>query len=320
MDENMKIPAIEKLIDYVASGIGAVFGPSLKTWSAKKDAETLAIEAKSKVTTLNLIDEEIEKVRKISSSDDLKKQIEISVTDSIEMRIKYQEAKRHQNIKDVVQLAIEELVGKTVNDHNVDHDFAARFFNDVQDITSFELKKIWAKILAGEINSPGSTSLHTLAILKNMSQRDAKLFENIVQFIMKDIIFRHKKYTKKLKNFPSLKSILTLSSHGLIITNSFLTMKYKSASNRKFYFRVQDVVYFIKGKSENSSISIPIYGMTPQGIELSNIVRREINADYLSLFAKFLEDNSEFELYCSKDIEKIEGGLKVNNMIKIEPS
>ena len=332
MDENRKIPAIEKIMDYVASGIGGVFSPSLKIWSAKKAAEALAIEANSKVTTLNLIDEEIEKARKIGSSDDLEKQIEISVTDSIEMRIKYQEAKRHQNIKDVVQLAIEELVGKTVNDHNVDHDFAARFFNDVQDITSFELKKIWAKILAGEINTPGFTSLHTLAILKNMSQRDAELFENVVQFVMGDIIFRGERYTNNLKEFPSLESIMTLSSYGLINPNTNLSiekigrintdldMESPSKINIDIYFEIQNVIYFIQGKYESSSVVIPIYRMSPQGVELSNIVKKEINMDYLNLFAKFLEDNSEFELYCCRIIEKQESGYRVNNKIKIEPS
>ena len=319
MHENIKISAIEKLIDYVASGIGAVFGPNLKTWSAKKDAEALAIEVKGKLTALNLIDKEIEQARKNSLSDDLKKQTEILITDSIEMRIKYQETKQHQNIKEVVQLVIEELDGKIVNDHDVDHDFTARFFNDVQDITCFELKKIWAKILAGEVNSPGSTSLHTLAILKNMSQRDAELFENVVQFVMGNIIFRDEKYIKNLKEFPSLESILTLNSYGLINSPSS-QLSHTIGTNKVFNFEIHNVVYFTQRISENSDTSIPIHSMSPQGVELSNIVRKEINADYLSLFAKFLEENGGFELYRASIIEKQGSYVRYNNEIKIEPS
>ena len=45
VDINLKVPAIEKLVDYAASGIGAVAAPMLATWKAKNEAKAKLIEA-----------------------------------------------------------------------------------------------------------------------------------------------------------------------------------------------------------------------------------------------------------------------------------
>ena len=42
VDVNVKVPALEKLLDYTASGIGAVAGPMLAPWKARKEAEAPA--------------------------------------------------------------------------------------------------------------------------------------------------------------------------------------------------------------------------------------------------------------------------------------
>ena len=57
-----------------------------------------------------------------------------------------------------------------------DHDWTARFFNDIQDVSSEEMQSLWAKVLAGEVEKPGSTSIQTLSILKNLDQATARLF------------------------------------------------------------------------------------------------------------------------------------------------
>ena len=69
-----------------------------------------------------------------------------------------------------------ELGDKDVQDHEVDHDWTARFFNDVQDVSSEEMQHLWARILVGEVERPGSTSTRTLSVLKDMNKRVAQIF------------------------------------------------------------------------------------------------------------------------------------------------
>ena len=63
-----------------------------------------------------------------------------------------------------------------MEDHEPDHDWTARFFNDVQDVSTKETQRLYAKILAGEVEKPGSTSTKTLGILKDLDRPTAMLF------------------------------------------------------------------------------------------------------------------------------------------------
>ena len=49
MDIKVNIPALEKLMDYSASGIGSVAGSILVSWKARQEAKAKAIAAKGEV-------------------------------------------------------------------------------------------------------------------------------------------------------------------------------------------------------------------------------------------------------------------------------
>ena len=104
---------------------------------------------------------------------------EINIREAITQRVFYQEEKRQSNIVSVLNEAAENLGDKTVEDHEPDHDWTARFFNEVQDVSSDEMRTIWAKILAGEVEKPGSTAARTLTVLKNLDRMAAQLFNTL---------------------------------------------------------------------------------------------------------------------------------------------
>ena len=52
-------------------------------------------------------------------------------------------------------------------------DFRTRFFRHASDVSDEEAQKTWAKVLAGELQKPGSYSLRTLDILRNITREEA---------------------------------------------------------------------------------------------------------------------------------------------------
>ena len=46
-DLTVKVPAIEKLVDYTASGIGAVAGPMLANWKASREGRAKLTSARA---------------------------------------------------------------------------------------------------------------------------------------------------------------------------------------------------------------------------------------------------------------------------------
>ena len=173
-DLNLNSRAIEKLIDYTASGVGAIAGPMLAPWRASReakarlaaaplDAQVRRIEAESEAGVLQIIARAQSEARQYVLQEGAEVQGRVGITrDDISQRIEFQERKRISNVSAVVQDAADELGDKEVPDHEPDSDWTARFFDSVQDVSSHDMQRLWGKVLAGEVESPGRTSLRTL--------------------------------------------------------------------------------------------------------------------------------------------------------------
>ena len=103
----------------------------------------------------------------------------LDIADRVNQRILFQEQKRQSNIESVVSSAAKQLGDKTVAREEPDHDWTARFFNSVQDVSSEEMQTLWARVLSGEVERKGSTSVQTLGILRNLEQATGRLFRSL---------------------------------------------------------------------------------------------------------------------------------------------
>ena len=147
--------------------------------AARATAEEMEVLASAQAEALDIITEARKQANLSLGDVDLITVGESTMEGMVAQRIEYQEAKRQDNIKKVVNIAAEGLGDKTVNNHEPDHDWTARFFNEAQDVTNKDMQHLWGKILAGEVEHPRSTSLRALSVLRNLDRRTAKLFVNL---------------------------------------------------------------------------------------------------------------------------------------------
>ena len=184
------VPAFLKLLDYTASGIGSVAGPMLAPWKSRREAaarrlaaqgeaDSLRVLAEGQAAALQIISGAQAEARSTVMDQHSEFHGQLEIGETITQRIRFQEEKRHSNIAAAVVAAATELGDKEVPDHEPDHDWTARFFNEVQDVSSDDMRAIWAKVLAGEVEKPGSTSARTLTILKNLDRKSARLFNTL---------------------------------------------------------------------------------------------------------------------------------------------
>lgn len=222
-DITVKVPGLNKLLDYTASGIGAIAAPILAPYVARQQAKAKLIEVKTKADSLRLIAQSQADARRamMTPGDTAKGTLKIT-REQITQRLEFQEQKRQGNIAATVAEAAAELGDKTVNERAPDHDWTARFFGYVQDVSSADIRRIWAKILAGEVQCPGSVSLRTLSILRNMSRREAELFTEAMRYRIDDLILR--KYCLNSSN--------TLTSHDLYFTFENMGLFYSPVDTR----------------------------------------------------------------------------------------
>ena len=183
------IPAILKLLDYVAAGIGSIAGPLLAPWAAGRHAKAALLEARGQADARRILSAaEAEHAKLIAQARaearsylrlaESQQGAELTGAD-LTAAWEYQNQKRMHNIEAVVEAAAADLGEDTVSDHDPDPDWTARFFSDVQDVTAAEMQQMWARVLAGEVRMPGTTAIRTLDILRNLDQRVAREFRHL---------------------------------------------------------------------------------------------------------------------------------------------
>lgn len=313
-DTKLLVSAIHKLIEVFASGLGAVLSPvydrltapmkaEVRRIKATGEADAQRIKAKGDAESLAIktdaVQQAVQKITEIQEYMGLPTTAEISIGQEIGISVQIQKEKRQANIFGVVLMAAEELGEKQVPDHDVDHDWTARFFSDVQDVTSEQLQRIWAKILSGEVETPGRTSLHTLAILKNMSQRDAEMFANASRFVLNNFILLDEKHTSHLEGFPLYSDILHLQSYGLLSAGPLHTryqLNELLQDRPCTFFPHLDMMYGILAMANQREISIPCYLLTIAGQQLYSIMSVETNESYLGSLARYLLDEKKAQL------------------------
>ena len=119
MDINVRIPAIEKLVDYTASGIGSVAGSMLAPWQARRnayalriqaqgDADALRIQAQGDADAMTIIANAQAESRQVLLRRDSVVRGEIDFSGIVSHRIRYHEGKRPRNIISIIGQAAEE--------------------------------------------------------------------------------------------------------------------------------------------------------------------------------------------------------------------
>ena len=328
---SLKVPAIEKLIDYGASGVGAIAGPLLapvkarqeakaRLIAAEADAQIREIGARADASALNIIAEAQTKAREylLPADTDIHGKLDITPQD-IAQSIEFQGRKRLANAKAVLEAAADELGDKEVDDHEPDPDWTARFFDYVQDVSSEDMQKIWAKILSGEVENPGRTSLRTLDTLRNMTKRDAELFRDICPFIISNVFVFYSDMVKDL-NAITVGNLLHLQDCGLVTPDRSLETVLQWEEDCIAPSYQGGVLKITNMGAPSGQLRIPAIRLTPTGRELSRLSPQCVDTmDYLRAFSRFLK-SKDCRLEYLPDVEHLpDGMIRYANSITIEP-
>jgi Protein of unknown function (DUF2806) len=98
-------------------------------------------------------------------------------------RVALENQREQLRIENIVAYAVENLISETqVPNEMPSDDFVARFFDYAKTISTEEMQRLWGKIYSGEIKQPGTFSLRTLDVLRNISQSESELFVQVAQY------------------------------------------------------------------------------------------------------------------------------------------
>lgn len=96
-------------------------------------------------------------------------------------RLIVEEGRKQANIEGIVAMALSQ-VSEDAQPETMDDDWVANFFEKCRLISNEEMQALWARILAGEANSPGSFSKRTIELLSSLDKKDAETFLSLRRF------------------------------------------------------------------------------------------------------------------------------------------
>ncbi len=316
MEVKLEVPGLEKLVDVVSSGVGSVAGPMLAPWKARRESAARLIDAEAESEVLSIQVQAQAEARRllVAHSDMVVGEIELG--DSVRQRIEFQERKRQANIEAVAHRAAFELGESSAPAVEPDHDWTARFFGEVQDVSSEDMQALWGRVLAGEVRQPGLTSLRTLGILKDLDVATAALFSRLCSAALILVGSDGEIFDARV---PSLGgnagqnslapyglgygALNRLNEHGLIIAdyNSYFTYVARDDSQGGSELRLQHQGvswdWDIDGE-DRKSVPVKLHGvaMTVAGCELSRVVSEEPVEEYTEALKAFLKRDFRLEM------------------------
>ena len=298
---SLKISSIDKLLDYAASGIGAIAGPLLLPWIAGKEAkaekiraqgkaDAAQIEATGRAKTSAILARAQAEAREYFGAHEGASQHRIEITPAgIAQRIEFQETKRLVNITSILDNAGAELEGEHVDDHEPDPDWTARFFALCQDVSSTDLKKYWGRLLAGKIRNQKAVSLRTLYTLARLTEEDVKLFREICSYVVDEVIY----YRASWHRYGALKydNLLHLQDCGLVLRAS--TSLRRTLGSAPVTVRAKGCTLSIYGRNKlvaslGLPVSFPMIPLTAAGRQLLEITDCSLDEFHMRSLATLL--------------------------------
>lgn len=292
---------LQKLIETVSCGIGKLYEPI----HVKRMANAKAEEIK-------LISEQISAIPEVPSKYDGGKVL-VDGTDYTELvkrtqsRIAFQELKKQQNIDCAVAFAAQELESEaSVSKEPVDKDWISRFFDSVSSVSEKEMQLIWGKILADEVRKPGSFSMRTLDVVRNLSKKEAECFLKILPCVMSsggDYFISSDEDIINAANI-TFYDILTLDDCGLLYADGTMRMSFTVAKNDPAIMYNDDyTINMTRRKDEPYNGSMGVYKLKTAAQELYSLLRKQTNEDYVMLWAHKLYSKNFNR--CSVDVYKV---------------
>ena len=148
------------LIEKISDAIGGIFKPFQIRRVAQAEAEADKIKAIAQVEA----------------------QIEIAdLTRRALGRFLIEETKKQNNMESITSKALPQL-GNNAKPQEINDDWITNFFDKCRLVSDEEMQALWAKVLAGEANSPGKYSKRTVNFLGLLDKCDATLFEKLLGF------------------------------------------------------------------------------------------------------------------------------------------
>lgn len=197
-----------------------------------------------------------------------------------------EEGRKQANIESITRKALPD-VSPGAEPERMDNDWIVNFLDRCRLTSDDQMQELWARVLAGEANSPGRFSKRTVNLVASLDKNDAVMFTNLCAFIFsigsspRLLIYDvdHPLYTSNGANFGTLAH---LESIGLLHFNNVVDYQQRAILNSEFvkYFNTAIGITFPNGTGNNTLVLGRVI-LTQAGSELASICKPQPVAGFI---------------------------------------
>ncbi|MGA3372977.1 MAG: DUF2806 domain-containing protein [Terracidiphilus sp.] len=237
------------LIEKISAAIGTLYQPHHVRRMATAEAEAAKIQALARIEVS-------------------------SIEQRALIRMIQEEGKKQENMESITAKAIEDIE-PDANPEELDSDWLVSFFDKCRLVSNQEMQSLWSRILAGQVNRPGSFSRRTIELVAALDKDDADMFTALcgfgwtigskfvpLIFAVEDSIY--KQHGVNVDNLTHLESL------GLLRFETFSSFQLQNLSTDKFsYYETQ--YYLTPGSNLAHTIMTGNVMLSKSGQELAPI-------------------------------------------------
>ncbi|AZZ75255.1 hypothetical protein CCX46_08865 [Pseudomonas sp. RU47] len=200
---------------------------------------------------------------------------------------------RNINISKAVIYAEESLnrSSSKVSGKDIEKDWMYRWKNLVGEVSSEEMHRLWGRLLAEEIEQPGTFSMRCLDFIKNLSQHEAKLVELISTVSFNDIVWGDLDVLEA--SGVTFDQLMELQDLGILsgveaedLSTTFGSVDKSDKPYRTFFVISNEKALVVKAASNESELVVTSFMVTRLGQQLLTLSGAEANLEYYHLLAK----------------------------------
>lgn len=292
----MDVPGEKLIIKMWESLADRGVGSLLRPWQIRREAQAQLETRRNEMLLLAQTERDIEDIRNgnkkverdgqslllLSGDTEVVDGRAEPVLDMVGLLARADERKRADALREEVNTAktilqAEELLrndSATVPDAPIEADWLYRWRDCAAQVSNEEMQSLWAKVLAGEVKSPGAHSLRTLDFLKNLSRTEAEQIQRLCPFVInRQFIPTY----GEMAHDPNgnMDYVLHMQELGIIsgVGGLGLTTTYRFTGNGPYMQAVLTLNKAILARTSdvNKALAMPIYRVTPLGKEVLSL-------------------------------------------------
>ena len=165
----------------------------------------------------------------------------------------------------------------------VDPDWLVRWRDGAQDAVSVQLKRYWARLLAGEVLKPSTYSVRTMEFMRTISRADLEMINICARLCFDGFIYRNPgTYFSPDLHQPMFEQMEELGLlRGVYGRPESWTMTSTTEQGFSTMLACSNKAIFVEGGSAEDDFRLPVYRLTRFGREVLSLCRVDADLAYM---------------------------------------